>query len=59
MSSTVLDNPALILSQDSSGTCTGMEAVPYPVVLLIVTEKLFFCVGKTMYWSDQAMAISV
>lgn len=59
MSSAVLDNPALILSQDSSGTCSGIGAVPYPVVLLIVTEKLFFCVGKTMYWSDQAMVISV
>lgn len=53
MSSTVLDNPAQILSQDSPGTFSGVGAVPYPVVLLIVTEKLCSCVGKTVYWSDQ------
>lgn len=53
MNCTVLDNPALILSQDSSGTCSGVGAVPYSVVLLTVREKLFSCVGKAMYWSDQ------
>lgn len=30
-----------------------MGAVPYPVVLLVVIEKLFSCLGKAMNWNDQ------